>query len=343
MSDALVRYVEAERMLSEIQTMDDADAVMRLAEAARVFAERGRLGTEMMNHATAIKLKAGLRLVTLYDAQNPGAGRPPSNSGEHPELPIKPRQATDLRRLAAALPTDDAVDAAAAAASKADKQLTLGTLLRQARDAEAAAAREDAAEAARDLPRLPTSELRVGDFREALAGLDGVDAIITDPPYPAEFLPLLSDLASFADTALTDDGVLAVLFGQTHLPEVYERLSGGRPYRWTLAYLTPGAGYVSHARKVQSNWKPVLVYGGGPRFGDVLQSSGDDKRFHSWGQDVSAFADLVERLTPAGALVCDPFLGGGATAIAAHLTGRRFIGCDIDETAVLTARGRLAA
>jgi alkyl hydroperoxide reductase subunit AhpC len=37
-------------------------------------------------------------------------------------------------------------------------------------------------------------DIRVGDFRDALADLHDIDAIITDPPYPHEFIPLLADL-----------------------------------------------------------------------------------------------------------------------------------------------------
>ncbi|MGH3548920.1 MAG: ParB N-terminal domain-containing protein [Pseudonocardiaceae bacterium] len=137
-------------------------------------------------------------------------------------------------------------------------------------------------------PTPSTVDIRHGDFREVLADLTGIDAIITDPPYPAEFLPLLADLGAWADKVLTPDGVMAVLIGQTHLPEVYRLLDGHRPYRWTGCYLTPGNGYVSHPRKVQSSWKPLLVYGGGPRFADVIRSEGTDagaKSLHKWGQD----------------------------------------------------------
>jgi methylase of polypeptide subunit release factors len=168
-----------------------------------------------------------------------------------------------------------------------------------------------------------------------------VHAIITDPPYPAEFLPLLADLGALADRVLATDGVLAVLIGQTHLPEVYRLLSETRPYRWTGAYMTPGAGYASHARRVQSNWKPVLFYGGGPRFADVFTSAGDGgKEHHFWGQDYTAFSTMVERLTEPGQTVLDPFMGAGTTLLAAHHLGRHVIGCDIDQDHVDTASKR---
>lgn len=189
-------------------------------------------------------------------------------------------------------------------------------------------------------------DLRLGDLRAVLADVDdaSVDAVITDPPYPREYLPLFGDLAVLADRVLTKDGVLVVMSGQTHLPDVFGLLAGGRPYRWTCAVLTEGPGYVSHPRRIQSSWKPVLVFGGGPRVGDVVRSTGTDanaKSLHRWGQDYGAFHEIVERFTKPGHTVLDPFMGSGTTLLAAHALGRHAIGCDIDQAAVATARERL--
>jgi hypothetical protein len=214
------------------------------------------------------------------------------------------------------------------------------------RDREAEQRRiEEARREAEAQPVPTTVDIRHGDFREVLADLSDVDAVITDPPYPGEFLPLLGDLAAWADKVLKPDGILAVLMGQTHLPEVYRLLEGHRPYRWTACYLTPGAGYASMARRLQSNWKPLIIYGGGPRFADIIRSGASDadaKNNHKWGQDYSAFHTIVERLTSRGQTVVDPFMGAGTTLLAAHALGRHAIGCDIDPIHVAKTRERLA-
>jgi DNA methylase len=201
---------------------------------------------------------------------------------------------------------------------------------------------------------VATIDVRLGDFRDVLADLTNVDAIITDPPYGKEFLPLLGDLARWSDEALAPNGVMAVLMGQTYLDDVFRLLSGGRPYRWTACYLfagpspdaiTGGSSYFSHARRVNSNWKPLLVYGGGERvFSDVFRSEGSDaaaKNNHRWGQDFGAFSAIIQRLTEPGQTVVDPFMGGGTPLLAAHALGRHVIGCDVDPQAVATARRRL--
>jgi DNA modification methylase len=42
-------------------------------------------------------------------------------------------------------------------------------------------------------------------------------------------------------------------------------------------------------------------------------------------------ADLIDRLSEPGQIVCDPFVGGGTTALVSLRLGRRFVGCDIDK------------
>lgn len=218
---------------------------------------------------------------------------------------------------------------------------------RIARDREAEKRRvEESKQEAAALDIRPTVDIRHGDFRDVLADLQGVDAIITDPPYPREFLPLLDDLAAWADKVLAPDGVLVVLFGQTYLPEVYRRLDGHRPYRWTACYSTPGQGYASRVAACQSQWKPLLIYGGGPRFSDVFTARGrdaDSKNLHKWGQDYQAFHDIVAAFTKPGQTVVDPFMGAGTTLMAATAQGRNVIGCDIDAQHVATTRERLNA
>jgi site-specific DNA-methyltransferase (adenine-specific) len=129
--------------------------------------------------------------------------------------------------------------------------------------------------------------------------------------------------------------------GQSYLPEVMQRLCEHLEYRWTLAYLTPGASCRIWPLKVDCQWKPVLLFGGNDYVFDVFKSDAGDKQNHEWGQSESGMADLVERLTKPGQLVCDPFLGGGTTAVVSLALGRRFVGCDVDAAWVEKTRKRL--
>lgn|GEM_PF-897516 len=220
-------------------------------------------------------------------------------------------------------------------------------LIRVVAERKAAEAQEAAEE-----PGLPDGvDLRHGDFREVLKDLDGtVDAVITDPPYPAEFLPLFDGLSAVAERILKPGGICAVMVGQSYLPQIMQALGTHLAWHWPIAYETPGGQAAQlWQRKVNTFWKPVLVYVkgeyGGDWFGDVARSdvNDNDKDHHHWGQSESGMADLIERLTKPGQLIVDPFLGGGTTAVVAHALSRRITACDIDETCVATATARFAA
>jgi site-specific DNA-methyltransferase (adenine-specific) len=202
-----------------------------------------------------------------------------------------------------------------------------------------------------DLPALTDRyRLYVGDIIEAGAQVasDSLDWIITDPPYPKDYLALYGDLAAFATRTLKPGGSLLAMVGQSYLPEIMAALGAGLRYHWTLAYLTPGGQSVQlWERKVNTFWKPVLWFVKGDYkgdwIGDVCRSdpNDNDKRFHEWGQSESGMADIIHRFTYPGQTICDPFLGGGTTAVVAVKMGRLFIGIDNDASAVETTTRRL--
>lgn len=175
-----------------------------------------------------------------------------------------------------------------------------------------------------------------------------IDAIITDPPYPKEFLPVYDDLAAFADYALKPGGSLLVMVGQSYLPEIIEKLSKRLAYHWTAAYLTPGGQAVQvWPKKVNTFWKPLLWFTkgeyAGPWIGDVPRSDTNDneKQHHHWGQSESGMKDILERWSEPGQVVCDPFLGGGTTAVLAMRLKRKFVGCDVDKKCVADSWARV--
>ena len=188
-------------------------------------------------------------------------------------------------------------------------------------------------------------DIRVCSCGELFASGIKPDAVITDPPYPKEYLHLFNGLAESCAAAAVH--LVAVMSGQTYLPEVMQMLCKHLKYRWALAYLTPGGQAVQQFPvKVNCFWKPVLLFGEAVDWiGDVCksQTNDNDKRFHDWGQSESGMSDLIERLTKPGDLICDPFLGGGTTAVVSLALGRKFVGCDIDAACVEKAKQRVEA
>lgn len=166
---------------------------------------------------------------------------------------------------------------------------------------------------------------------------NSVDCIITDPPYPHEYLPLIRNLGQLAKRILKDGGSCFVMLGQSYLPECIEMLSESLNYHWILSYLTSGGQATQLWQKnVISFWKPILWFVKGKYerhwIADVSQSevNDNDKRFHKWGQSESGMTDLILRCSRPADLICDPFCGGGTTVLCALKSNRLVIGNDID-------------
>lgn len=55
-----------------------------------------------------------------------------------------------------------------------------------------------------------------------------------------------------------------------------------------------------------------------------------DKRYHPTQKPTELVQMLIEQFSEPGQIICDPFLGSGTTAVAAVITGRHYIGYEID-------------
>jgi len=194
----------------------------------------------------------------------------------------------------------------------------------------------------------PQWKLVCGDLADVEHEIEdaSVDAIITDPPYPKEYLHTFELVAKVAARVLKPGGSLVTFVPHRYLPQILECMSRYLDYHWILAYVQPGASARIWDRYVHVGWKPVLWFTKG-RYDkqmvyDVLYSDKRDKAYHEWGQSEGGTEELVTRFSQPGDLVLDPFLGGGTTAVVCVRSGRRFIGIDVDPTAIEKTRMRLA-
>ena len=188
-------------------------------------------------------------------------------------------------------------------------------------------------------------EMREGDFREVLADLEpgSVDAVLTDPPYPDEFLPLWADLGELAAKVLRPGGVLIAWSGQIRLPEILSMLSEHLKYGWTMALDLPGSQAKFVGANVFQTWKPIIVYTkekwpphdwGEDRFTSPAREKGE----YEWQQTVEPAMDVLDRFVAPGGLVVDPFTGVGSFGLATLKSGRRFIGAELDPERAESAR-----
>ena len=182
-------------------------------------------------------------------------------------------------------------------------------------------------------------ELECGDFRELPLRIpdESVDLVLTDPPYPKEYHPLISPLGERARRVLKPDGHLIAYAGNYCVPEWTRRLEeAGLRYRALIWLQHSGRCQLLPELKLRMDGKPLLVFSRiwktYPRrvLSNVIEGGGRDKRYHEWAQDLGSAMHLIEHYTKPGDLVLDPFAGSGTVLLAAFLLGRRAIGYEID-------------
>jgi site-specific DNA-methyltransferase (adenine-specific) len=196
-------------------------------------------------------------------------------------------------------------------------------------------------------------ELRTGDFRKVLADLadQSADAVVTDPPYDNDGVPLYEPLGAFCLRVLKPGRLAVVYAGHLQLDREMELLTrGGLTYMWHGVNVLSGRHTRVRVRMVFGQHRSVLLYSAGPYrprtwLNDIVFAEGrggpEERPLHPWQQALEPVRHWIRQVSEPDELIVDPFLGSGTTAVAAVMEGRRFIGCDIDPGCVETTRRRL--
>jgi len=203
------------------------------------------------------------------------------------------------------------------------------------------------------IQRIGNATLYLGDCREIMPALTGIDAIVTDPPYGIDHIRghggngrwrRRNDIAIKGDSEPFDPGPLlkfdnVLLWGADHF---YPRLPDhGRWLGWNkLGDFQPWDDFSDiefawHSREGAARifslaWKGVIRTGSGENGGE---------RWHPSQKPVALMHWCIEQA--GGYVILDPYMGSGTTGVACARLNRPFIGIEIDPAHFGTACRRI--
>lgn len=205
------------------------------------------------------------------------------------------------------------------------------------------------------------NEIIQGDALEIMAGVpdSSLDLIVTDPPYGVSYrdrsgrqvpnddcldavLPVFGDLYR----ALKPGGFCISFYGWNRVDRFMEAWKGAGftvagHIVWTKDYASCKRFLAYHHEQAYVLVKGQAKLPAEP-LADVQPWTYSGNRAHPTEKAVQVIAPLVRAFSKPGDLICDPFAGSGSTCVAAALTGRRFLGVELDAGYCGHARARLA-
>jgi DNA modification methylase len=174
--------------------------------------------------------------------------------------------------------------------------------------------------------------LYLGDCRDVLPTLRGVDAVVTDPPYGIAHVwqggfgkgwgkaDAQKELRNSWDAEGPDQAVLGWISARTQAVVWGGNYFELPPSRCWLVWNKPERGFtLAEAELAWTNMDAVV------RVCDAPRSESD--REHPTQKPVKVMMFSVQKTS---GVVCDPFMGSGTTGVACAKLGRRFIGIEIE-------------
>lgn len=208
---------------------------------------------------------------------------------------------------------------------------------------------------------LTSNQVIHGDCTQILRSLPSasVDLVVTDPPYFVNYKDRSGrSIANDSDPSSVlgaFDDVHRVLRPNTYCISFYGwSAADAFVTAWKRAgfrivgHIVWHKGYASRRGVLNARHEQAYVLTKGrPQnpaqpLDDVLPWEYSGNRIHPTEKAVSILTPLIRTFSQRGGLVLDPFSGSGSTLVAAALTGRNYLGIEMESTYVEHARRRLA-
>jgi len=187
-----------------------------------------------------------------------------------------------------------------------------------------------------------TVELYLGDCLEILPTIadDGVDAVITDPPYGCGKAEWDDVFPTKWYSAVKRFGLVAIITGSSGLQDTIP-LVGNDFFDVIAARNLNG---MTRSPAGFGNWLGCVLSNGkvkqGQTFFEFVVSG--DKPDHPSPKPIDYMRKLIARISEPGDTILDPFMGSGTTGVACVQTGRNFIGIEIEPKYYELAEKRIA-
>lgn len=195
-----------------------------------------------------------------------------------------------------------------------------------------------------------TNRLLHGDCIDIMRQMpsNSVDFVLTDPPYLVNYrdrdgrtiqndanADWLKPAMVQAYRVLKQDRVAIMFYGWTKVDAFFEawRSAGFQPvghivFRKTYSSKTRFLRYQHEQAYLLAKGRPPL-----PKqpLGDVMEMPYSGNKLHPTQKPIQALAQLIRSFTLQAETVLDPFAGSGSSCAAALLTGRKYIGVEMDD------------
>jgi len=194
-------------------------------------------------------------------------------------------------------------------------------------------------------------EVILADALEVLKKLkdDSVDLLLTDPDYGIYNKAVTGFMKDRADYGAIDQRISEEYFQEMKRISKNQVIFGGNYYLDILGNCPApiiwdkqtGKNYFADGEFAWTSFQGTLrIYR--HQWCGCYRGTERGTSFHPYQKPVVMFKWIIEKFTKEGDLICDPFCGGGTTAIASLRSNRNYICVDRDPQAIETTENRIS-